>query len=50
MRQAEQCWKAGADPLSFARENHEFSRAFESFPDDADMLFPNWRQQLGHAA
>ena len=50
MRQAEQCWKAGADPVSFARENHEFARAFESFPADADMLFPNWRQQLGHAA
>jgi len=50
LRQAEQCWKEGANPVVFARENHEFARAFESFPGDADQLYPNWRQQLGHAA
>ena len=50
LRQAEQCWKEGADPVAFAKEHHEFARAFESFPGDADQLFPNWRQQLGHAA
>ncbi len=50
LRQAEQCWKAGADPLEFAREHHEFARAFESFPGDADALYPNWRQQLDTAA
>ena len=50
LRQAEECWKAGADPVAFAREHQEFARAFESFPGDADQLYPNWRQQLGHAA
>lgn len=46
LRQAEQCWKEGADPLEFAKEHKEFARAFESFPMDADKLFPNWRQAL----
>ncbi len=50
LRQAEQCWKAGADPVEFAKEHHEFARAFESFPSDADKLFPGWRGQLGVAA
>jgi len=46
LRQAEQCWKQGADPLEFAKEHKEFARAFESFPKDADKLFPNWRNAL----
>ncbi len=46
LRQAEQCWKEGADPLEFALENNEFARAFESFPADADNIFPGWRQKL----
>jgi ribulose-bisphosphate carboxylase large chain len=50
MRQAEQCWKEGADPVEYARDHHELARAFESFSADADQLFPNWRQQLGLAA
>ena len=50
LRQAEQCWRAGEDPIAFAREHREFARAFESFPHDADALFPNWRQQLSVAA
>jgi len=50
LRQAEQCWKQGIDPVIFAKGNQEFARAFESFPADADTLYPNWRQQLGCAA
>ena len=50
LRQAEQCWKAGADPVEFAKEHQEFARAFESFPGDADTLYPKWRQQLENAA
>jgi len=46
LRQAEQCWKAGADPVEFAKDHHEFARAFESFPGDADELFPGWRDKL----
>ncbi len=46
LRQAEQCWKAGADPLEFAKEHKEFARAFESFTHDSDALYPHWRQAL----
>ena len=46
MRQAEQCWRAGADVVEYAREHYELARAFESFPGDADLLYPGWRQQL----
>ena len=47
LRQAFECWKSGADPIDFAKEHHEFARAFESFPDDADTIFPGWREKLG---
>lgn len=47
LRQAEQCWKQGADPIEFAKDNHEFARAFESFPGDADTIYPGWRSALG---
>ncbi len=50
MRQAEQCWRAGADPIEFARDHHEFARAFESFQGDADRLYPGWRQKLAKSA
>ncbi len=46
LRQAEQCWKAGADPLEFAKDHKEFARAFESFAHDADALYPDWRKAL----
>lgn len=46
MRQAEQCWKEGADPLQFAKDHAEFRRAFESFSGDADKLYPHWRHEL----
>lgn len=47
LRQAYECWKSGADPIEFAKEHREFARAFESFPQDADKLYPNWREKLG---
>ena len=50
LRQAEQCWKAGADPVEFARDHREFARAFASFPQDADKIYPGWRDALGRAA
>ena len=50
LRQAEQCWKEGADPIVFAKDHREFARAFESFPHDADKLYPNWRQTLAEVA
>jgi len=47
LRQAYECWKAGADPIEFAKSHKEFARAFESFPGDADKLYPGWREKLG---
>jgi ribulose-bisphosphate carboxylase large chain len=47
LRQAYECWKAGADPIEFAKEHNEFARAFESFPKDADKIYPGWREKLG---
>jgi len=46
LRQAEACWRAGADPLEYAMANRELARAFESFPADADKLYPDWRKKL----
>ena len=46
LRQAYDCWRAGADPVRWAREHREFARAFVSFPADADRLYPGWRDQL----
>jgi len=47
LSQSYECWKSGADPIEFAKEHKEFARAFESFPKDADKIFPGWRQKLG---
>jgi len=50
LRQAETCWREGADPIAFAQDHREFARAFESFQSDADKLYPEWRQALNIAA
>jgi ribulose-bisphosphate carboxylase large chain len=47
LRQSYECWKSGADPIQYAKEHKEFARAFESFPKDADKIFPGWREKLG---
>ncbi len=46
LRQGHECWVAGADPVEWAKDHREFARAFESFPGDADTLFPGWRDTL----
>ncbi|MDP4034444.1 MAG: ribulose-bisphosphate carboxylase [Pseudorhodobacter sp.] len=46
LRQGELCWKEGADPVEFAKDHKEFARAFESFPHDADLIYPGWRKAL----
>jgi ribulose-bisphosphate carboxylase large chain len=46
LRQAEQCWKEGADVFEFARAHKQFARAFVSFQHDADEIFPGWRDEL----
>ncbi|MBK1718157.1 ribulose-bisphosphate carboxylase [Thiocystis violacea] len=50
LRQAYECWKSGSDPIAYAKEHKEFARAFASFPEDADKLFPGWRKELGSVA
>jgi ribulose-bisphosphate carboxylase large chain len=50
LRQAEQCWREGADPVAFAKDHSEFARAFESFTADADAIYPGWRNALNVAA
>ncbi len=50
LRQAHACWEAGANPIEWAKEHREFARAFESFPADADKIFPGWRESLGVSA
>uniref|UniRef100_A0A0G4GM17 ribulose-bisphosphate carboxylase n=1 Tax=Chromera velia CCMP2878 TaxID=1169474 RepID=A0A0G4GM17_9ALVE len=45
-RQAWLCWKAGEDPIEYAKKHRQYARAFISFPGDADKLFPNWRTEL----
>ncbi len=47
LRQAYECWKSGSDPIEYAKEHKEFARAFESFPNDADAIYPGWREKLG---
>ena len=47
LRQSYECWKSGSDPIEYARTHREFARAFESFPKDADQIYPGWRQKLG---
>lgn len=46
LKQAYECWKNGSNPVKFAKENNEFARAFQSFPHDADELYPSWRKEL----
>jgi len=49
LRDAELCWRQKADPVEFAKEHRAFARAFVSFPNDADRLYPGWREALGSA-
>lgn len=46
LRQAYDAWKQGVDALEYARSHKELARAFESFPADADKLYPGWRKLL----
>jgi ribulose-bisphosphate carboxylase large chain len=47
LRQSVDAWSAGVDLLDYAGEHRELARAFESFPADADTLYPAWRSVLG---
>lgn len=50
LRQAHEAWIRGVNLVDYAREHKELARAFESFADDADALYPGWRESLGVTA
>lgn len=49
LRQSVEAWTDGVGLLTAARGHRELARAFESFPADADWLYPGWREALGVA-
>lgn len=49
LHQAHDAWTKGIDLVEYAKEHKELARAFESFPWDADKLYPGWREKLGVA-
>jgi ribulose-bisphosphate carboxylase large chain len=50
LRLAYEAWKQGINLVEYARGHRELARAFESFPWDADRLYPDWRQKLARRA
>ncbi|MCR6628673.1 MAG: ribulose-bisphosphate carboxylase [Magnetospirillum sp.] len=50
LRQAYDAWKAGIDLPRYAADFPELARAFDSFPEDADRLYPDWRKTVRRAA
>ena len=49
LRQAYECWKAGADPIQWAKEHKEFARAFESLPEGCGQAVPGLARKAGRA-
>ena len=46
LRLAHEAWVRGISLVDFALEHPELKGAFESFPADADALYPGWRDKL----
>ncbi len=47
LRQAYTAWQEGVDLIDYAKEHQELRGALETFHEDADMLYPGWREKLG---
>ena len=47
LAQSHQAWREGVNLLEYAKTHKELARAFESFPNDADELYPGWKAKLG---
>ncbi len=47
LRQSFTAWQEGVDLVEYAKEHKELAGAFESFPEDADQIYPGWREKLG---
>jgi ribulose-bisphosphate carboxylase large chain len=50
LRQAVESWQQGIDLVTYAKDHKELARAFTSFPNDADKLYPGWKAALGEGA
>ncbi|HEB79051.1 MAG TPA: ribulose-bisphosphate carboxylase [Rhodospirillales bacterium] len=46
LSQSHQSWIQGVNLVDYAKEHKELARALESFPEDADALYPGWREAL----
>jgi ribulose-bisphosphate carboxylase large chain len=46
LRQAHEAWQKKINLVDYAREHPELKGAFQSFPWDADRLYPGWREKL----
>ena len=46
LRQAHQAWIEKVDLVDYAKGHPELKGAFESFPADADAIYPGWREKL----
>lgn len=47
LRQAVNAWQEGVDLVDYAKEHKELAGALETFQEDADNLYPGWREKLG---
>ena len=47
LRQSFMAWQEGVDLVEYAKEHEELAGAFESFSEDADQIYPGWREKLG---
>jgi ribulose-bisphosphate carboxylase large chain len=46
LHQAQDAWQKGVNLLEYATDHPELRGAFQSFPNDADKLYPGWRDVL----
>ncbi len=47
LRQAVTAWQEGVDLIDYAKEHKALRGAFETFQEDANRLYPGWREKLG---
>ncbi len=47
LRQAYEAWSSGVDLIDYAKDHPELKGAFETFQEDADNIYPEWREKLG---
>ncbi len=50
LRQGHEAWVKGIGLIEYAKDHPELAGAFESFPQDADQIYPGWREKVKVAA